>query len=308
MLRRTYLGIDIAANSMRAVALHRGARTSALIGARSSGCSEEEISLSVREPNIRHADRFIARLQELLEPLAGKEDRIALSLPDAAGRILLTEVETPFKTRAEAVEILRWQLRSELPAELADIQLDYQLLARSESGLQRMVVALMDRRVLDQYQELVIDAGYQAVEIGFHSLNLYNFYRPRLDMGEDFALVDIEDGFLHLALFQEKNLIYHRFREVDEDPARVFQEINRSLVGFPGSPSVLRRLGVYLHCPWQDAAEVRDAVTSAFEKEPVNLDPHLERMTGGTLELDQARGLTLTAAIGAAEQMMRGRS
>ncbi len=305
MLRRTYLGVDITADSLRAVALRRGPRGHSLLGARVRSFEEALIASSVREPNILQPELFVARLQELLKPLAGREDRIALSVADVSGHVLLTEVETPFKTRAEGIEILKWQLRNELPGDLADIQLDYQLLGRTESGRQRLIVALMDRRVLDQYQDLVAEAGYHAVTIGFHSFNLYNFYRPRHDMGEDFVFVGVEDGFLNFKVFQEKALVYHRFRHVGEDAARVFRELNRSLAGFPGSPLALRRTGIFLHCSWSDPADVREATSSVFEKEPFCLNPHLEHLSESpSPELDQQQGLVLTAALGAAEQMM----
>lgn len=304
MIRRTYLGLDVRPGSLRAVSLRRRGRGSVLAGGRVLSLAEGVLVPSAREPNIRDLRAFVNGLHEVIGPLAGREERIALSLPESAGRVLLTEVDTPFKSKAEGVEVLKWQLKGSLPFDPREVQIDYQVLEKSDTGRYRLVVTLMGRKVLEQYETIFAEAGYNPAVIDFHSLHLYNFYRPRLDLGDAFVLVAAEDGALSFQYFQGQVLAFHRVREVPADPAQVFREINRSLVGCRESFSAFRRAAVFVHSDWPETAPLLDALRSAFERDVVLLDPHLERLSPAPLDLSAARSRGLAAAIGAAERMM----
>lgn len=304
MIRRTYLGLDVRAGELRSVALHRKGRGSSLAGGRIISLAPGVVSPSFREPNILNLRSFMDGLHEVLGPLAGREERIALSLPEPAGKILLTEVEAPFKTKDEGLEVLRWQLKSSLPFDPKDVRLDYQVLEKSDTGRQRLIVAMMSVQVLEQYEELITEAGYNPTVVDFHSLNLYNYYRPRLDLGENFILVGIEGGSLNFQFFQSRILVFHRVREVEASPGKVFREINLTLVGCREKYSGFRRAAVFLHNDWEERGPLLEALSSAFEREVVLLDPHLERLTSGSLDLPSWQSRSLAAAIGAAERMM----
>lgn len=304
MIRRNYLALDVGPAHLRAVALHRRGKGSSLAGGRTISLPEGVLSLSVRKPNILDRRRFIEAVQEVLDPLAGREERLALSLPDTIGRLLLAETETAFKTRQEGIEILKWQLKGSLPGDPKELLLDFQVLEKRDTGRYRLVVAVVDRNLLQQYEELVNEAGYHATVIDFHSLHVYNYYRPRLELGEDFILVGVEGGVLSLQFFQGQILTFHRAREVAQSPLRLFQELSRSVVSCQEQHAGFRRCAVFVHSDWSDQEPLLEAVRSAFEREEVTLlEPHLERLAATSLpSTNETRALV--AAVGAAERLM----
>ncbi len=304
MISRTYLGLDVRSNELRAVALRRKGRGTSLVGARAVAPRDGILAISGREANILDRRRFVETIRDLLGPLAGREERIALSLPDVTGRILLTEVETPFKSRAEGVEILKWHLKKSLPVDPREVQLDYQVLEKSDSGRYRVVVSVMVQKILHQYEEVLLEAGYSPAVVDFYSMNLHNFYHPRLDLGADYVLVGVEGDLLSIQVAQGRILTFSRVTDVAIDPARVFYEINRSLVGLRGAHPGFRRTAVFLHSDWEDPQPLKEAVASAFECVVVLLDPHLDRLTAAPLSFSPPRARGLLAAVGAAERMM----
>ncbi|MFA5516513.1 MAG: hypothetical protein WDA20_09530 [Desulfuromonadales bacterium] len=304
MIFRNYLGLDIAPGQLRAISLRRKGSGGQLTGARMLGVPAQRIVPSLREPNVTDVRGLIENIRDVLGPLAGREDRLALSLPDATGRIILTEVEAPFKSRAEGVEILKWQLKNSLPAPPQEIRLDYQLLAKNEQGRNRVVVALLAAKVLQQYEEIVAAAGYGAAQIDFHCLNLYNYYRPRLDLGEDFILVGIDGGVLSLQYFEGRILAFHRSREVAPDPAGVYREVNRTLVGCRERFPRFARATVFLHSTWEEDGQLLAALQSAFERNPVPLQSQQEILSGHVFGRNPGEMRGLVAAVGAAERMM----
>jgi len=305
VLRRNYLALEIAPGQLRGVVLTRKGRGSSLAGGRVLPLRQGDVALSIREPNILEPRRFVEALVEVMTPLAGGEERIALSLPDGVGRVLLTEMETAFKSKKEGVEILKWQMKNSLPGDHKDVHLDYQVLEKRESGCYLLAVSMIANRVLHQYEELLAEAGYHAVVVDFHALHIFNYYRPRLDLGENFILVGVEGGSLSLQCFQGRVLVFHRAREVETSPGRVFQELSRALVSCQESFPAFRRAAVFLHTDRADREPLMEALCSVFERDDiVQLDPHLERLAHPSLEVASGSIRSLVAAVGAAERLM----
>jgi type IV pilus assembly protein PilM len=297
---RTYLGLDISATELRAVALRRRGRSPVLTDGRLLAIPDGLLRPGFSEPNIVSLRPFVDALKEVLDPLAGREERVALLLPEGSGRIVLTETEGLFRSRHEGVEILKWQMKKSFPATVRDLRLDFQVVHKQENGRCRVAVSLMAGSVLEQYQEALAAAGFRAEVVDFHSLNLYNYYRPRLDLGDDFLLVGVEGGALSFQLFQGRALAFHRVRQIEPDAEAVFQELNRSLAGCLNLPG-FRRATVYLHSDWTPISPLTEMLSSIFEQDVTCLQPQLERIAATWSTSPPA---TLAAAVGGAERMM----
>lgn len=301
MIYRSYLGLDIGAKDLRAVSLRRKGRGALLTGGRVLGFSEGIIDVSAREPNVSDKARFRDAIREVLDPLSGQEERIALSLPDGVGRVIPLEIDTPLKTKAEGMDILKWQMKGTLPGDLSDFHLDYQVLEKVEGGRYRVLVVVVSKKVLAQYEEIVDDAGYKATLVDFHSLGVYNFYHTRIDLGENFVLVGLEGNNLFFEYFEGGNLLFHRTRDVEGTPLSVFQDISRTVVNCTEKFSAFKRSAVFLHSDRDDALEV---MKSSFGREVLPLDPHLDRMAQSPLDMPRLRIGNLVAAVGMAERLM----
>jgi len=303
-MSRFYVGVDIQPAGLFFAALQRHRPHTRLVGLRFESM-EGVLEASSHKPNIHDARRFVEGLRRGIDSLAGQEERIALSLPDRSGRIYLTDVDAPFKTHDEGVEVLKWRLKANLPAAPAQVQLDYQVFDKREDGRQRCIVAALPRIVLEQYEDLVNEAGRHAVQIDFHSLNLYNYYRPRLDLGDEFILVSLELGMFGIQYVFGQSLCYQRVRNfIKLNPERAFREINRTLVEAYESFPSMRRCAVFAHVDPGLGTEIDKLLCSAFDREVKCLDPALKRFggegrTGGLQPVGP-----VVAALGAAERMM----
>jgi type IV pilus assembly protein PilM len=258
---------------------------------------------SSRLPNVTDLRRFVDALRKVLDPLATREERIALSLPDRAGRIYLLDAEAPFKSHQEGIDILKWRLKGNLPAAPQAVQLDYQILERREDGRLRCVVAAIAKPVLEQYEELVVAAGRHAVQIEFHSQSLFNYYRPRLDLGEEFLLIAVERDLLVLMYVFGRALVYLRVREIAPEPELLFRELSRTLAEATASHSAVSRCPVFTHLDPDLGEPVRELLTATTEREVRILDPQLKRFAGGAT-FGLPPGGTILAALGAAERLI----
>ncbi len=303
MIFRNYLGLDIQPQALRAVSLRRSGKAMTLTGGRLLGLDAEVLVPSFRNPNIRDIGRFVDGLHELLDPLAAGEERLSLALPEQCGIVLLAEIETVLKSKAEGIDVLKWQLREKLPADV-ELQLDYQVLDRDDSGRQKVLLAGMAVDVLRQYEEVIDQAGYGAEMIGFRSMALFNYYRPRFDAGDNLTLVHVEDDTLNLHYYQAGILSFQRSRIVGANIENVYREINRSLAGESEKLVGIERAAVYLHSNRDDRDEILRMIGSLFAQEPVLLNPAIEKLCTEPLALTDRQARSLVTAIGAAERLM----
>lgn len=305
MFGRNFIGLEVRRQGLRAVSLKRRGRHRTLCGGQTLQLSEGVVSPTARELNVIDSEIFIDGIKEVLIPLAGREERVALCLPDAAGHIFLLDVDTPFKNRQQGVDIIRWQLKEKLPDNYRTIEIDYQVLGVRESGSQRVLVSVIDRAIRNQYEELLTTAGFSVSLIDFQSLQIYNCYKSKVDMGNDFIFVALNQHQLNVLSVQNGQLDFHRSKSGMADAEAVFQEINRSLVTYRSEHSVYSRSTLFLQSDWEEQQNLSDAVASAFDREVQKLPSPLTTLAGQqNLTLSTAEAAGMAAAIGAAESLM----
>jgi len=304
LFQRTYLGLDIRPDELRMVAMQRRGKQHQVTQGRLLGLDEGLLAVGAREPNIRDTALFAERLREILDAVPGKEERVSVGLPDACGRQFVTEVETAFKSRQEGCDILRWQLKSSLPGDPGDVHLDYQVLEQQESGRYRLLVAVVNRSIVSQFEDAFDRAGYQAGLLDFHTSNLYNWYRLVAEMGDEAVLLACDGGALSFRYVVDGRVVFQRCRVVGDSPEKMFQEINRSLAGARELHPEISRARVYLHSDWQETSALEAAAATVFEKDVPRLAPRFDHFGAVDLGVPEWRVRALVAAAGAAERMM----
>lgn len=306
MLRRTYLGLEICQQELRAVAVKRRGKQISLVGGKSIPLEEGVLTTDFGNCSVSHPDQFILAVKELLTPLLKRDNRIAVVLPDRAGQLLLIDVETPFKSRAEGTEIIRWRLKDQFPDKAQQLAIDFQVLEEKESGQKRILVAAINKEVLQYYEALIERAGFAAAIIDFHSLALYNAYRTKIDFGRDFIFVGVDGYQLSILVFINQVPRFYRGRQIEKKNQQVFQELNRSLANYRSENNNLDRIPVYLHSNWHDEGLI-PAVDSIFEQKVQSLASPVKRlMNGHQLAFSETESSSMVAALGIAERMIRG--
>jgi len=306
MLRKIYLGLEIYQQGLRVVAIQRQGKKIALVGGQMLSLAETTLQPGFNQPNISQPELFVDSVKKLLAPLAVRDKRIAVALPDHCGQIFLLNFETPFKNRAEGAEIIRWQLKDLLPDRATQLALDFQVLEEKESGQKRILVAVTTQKVLSQYETLIEQAGYAATVVDFHSLALYNAYRTKIDLGRDFILIGVDGCQLSIMIFINQTLNFCRLRQVKQEPRQIFQEISRSLVNYRNKQPAFNTLVVHLHSDWKNQEELFAAVDSVFDQEVQWLvSPVSKLMNGQQLNFTAAEATGMAAALGVAERMLQ---
>lgn len=191
LLQQQSIGMEISHGGIAAVLLRRTAAKPVLQRVARITLPAETINPTLKAPHVLQPAAFVRTIQKAWGELHQPLHTIALSLPDSAGRLAITTIEEPWKSHDEAAAILRWKLGKRLAIEPDQLQLDFQLLERRLDGATDLLVALIHRNVILQYEELFLEAGLQAAQIGFHTLHLLRLLdRCKVDNGHLVTLYD----------------------------------------------------------------------------------------------------------------------
>ena len=261
------------------------------------------VRVSLREPNIIDPLAFSDAVRSAHNLLLHNGTRLSITLPDAVGRIMMLDVEGRFKSRAEGLDIIRWKLKKNIPFDIADTHLDYQQLKLRENGDMALMVALVSRAVIGQYEELLVSAGFIPARIDFNSFNLYRTFENRLGHQDDVAIISFYDSTLSILVFADGVLEFQRVKDLSGSrgvDSRVYMEINSSLMvyreRFPERTVQL----VSCVAPPDVAQEFCGMVAEAVGSAPTLLEVKTIIKPADTAPADQESLFRYTTAIGAA--------
>ncbi len=303
LFSKTSVGLEIRPDGVRC-AMVAGSQTTPRVERIASALfPENTVMVSLKEPNIIEPDLFVEKVKEAHNLLLSRSDRISVSLPDSVGRMLLINLESRFKSRAEALDLIRWKLKKSIPFDLADTHLDYQKLAVRENGELSLLVALVSKSVISQYEELLRKAGLQPAQIDFNSFNLCRVFDRNLSHDGNSVMISYYDNTLGVIVFADGIPEFIRIKDLSGTVAtdsRVFMEINSSLMVFQNRfPDQLSKSVFCLAAP-DVIHDFREMVAEATGLNVTALEVKGIVTPGNSAPGDQVALYPYTAAIGAA--------
>lgn len=261
------------------------------------------LQASLREQNVLDPDAFVTGLKSAYNLLLCRTTRVAVSLPDAVSKIMLLDLEGRFKSRAEALDLIRWKLKKSIPLDSADTHLDYQQLTVRENGDLALLVAIASRTVISQYEDLITKAGLSPARIDCNTFNICRLFDRRLSLQDDCILISFYGSTLLIVAFAQGIPEFIRVKDLSGTLAtdsRVYMEINSSLLvykeRFPEQPAQT----VFCVASPDVAQNFQEMVAEATGSTPVLLETKSAVIPGNSAPGDQARLFPCTAAIGAA--------
>jgi type IV pilus assembly protein PilM len=176
---------------------------------------------STKPPNILDRATVVAALRTAIGAVAEKGRNLpggralpanrALTtiVPDAAVRVLLLDFDTLPSKRAEVMSILRFRLRKLVPFEVETAVISYQT-ASSTPEQTRLLVTVIPREVLVEYESVVREAGYYAGVVLPSTLAATTLIGP-----EPALVVNRNGNTLTTAIIRGEELLLHRALEFE---------------------------------------------------------------------------------------------
>ncbi len=302
--RKQSLGVEIGPSGAAFALLGGGGAAPCLEGVSFRALAPGAVRVSLREANVVDERELTDCLRDAYARLPqGGKGTLSVSLPDAVGRVLLMDVEGRFKNRAEALDIIRWKLKKSMPLDTGDMHLDFQKLNVRENNDMQLLVSLVSRSVIGQYEDLIAAAGLIPARIDLNLFNIYRTFEKRLSLLDECTLICFYGTCLAIMIMAEGVPEFIRVKElpgVAPHDGRVYREICNSLAAYRERFPERIPQGVTCVAAPEAAPGFCDMVGEAIAGEALLLEAKTVVIPRADAPADQAGLFPFTAAIGAA--------
>jgi type IV pilus assembly protein PilM len=197
--------------------------------ATASNLPEGLLTPGLQQANVAARDALVPALRDSLAAVAGRGRDICLIIPDATTRVMLLDFETLPEKPLEADSVVRFRLKKSLPFEVEDAAVSFD--RQGTSNPIRAVAAVTPRTVLDEYESLVRDAGYNPGAVMpsmLAALGMVDAARPTM-------VIKVEHGVTTFAIVDQNELRLYRSLESSGTlitGESLLDDVNTSLVYF----------------------------------------------------------------------------
>ena len=187
------------------------------------------VAPGLQHSNVAARDALVSVLRETLAPVAGRSRDISLIIPDASTRILLLDFDTLPEKPQDADSVVRFRLKKSLPFDVdsSSVSFDRQ---PADNGV-RVVAGITPRSVLEEYESVVRDAGYNPGAVlpsMIAALGVVDGSRPTM-------VIKVETGTTTFAIVDQNQLLLYRSLEYGGSAVTgesLADDVNTSLVYF----------------------------------------------------------------------------
>ena len=213
----------------RVVAARAGEHAQVLEAVNAQALPAGTVTPGLQQANVSSHGALVTAMGESLAPVAGRSRDITLVIPDASTRILLLDFDTLPEKAQDADAVVRFRLKKSLPFDVdaSAVSFDRQT---ADNGV-RVVAAVTPKSVLDEYESVARDAGYNPGAVlpsMIAALGVVDGSRPTM-------VIKVEPGTTTFAVLDQNQLLLYRSLENGGTAVTgesLLDDVNTSLVYF----------------------------------------------------------------------------
>jgi len=194
------VGVDIGTHSIKVVELRWSGKA---IQLQSFGIAPVPPQAIV-DGAILDKSAIVEVLQGLLREQKIKRKQAAMGL--SGHSVIVKKISLPEMTEAELEESIHWEAEQYIPFDIDDVNLDFQIVegGGAEEGKMDVLLVAAKKDKIDDYTDLVIQAGLQPVIVDLDAFALQNAWEINYEVvpGRNVALVNIGAGFTNIGVLR----------------------------------------------------------------------------------------------------------
>src|SRR5208282_260472 len=224
---RPRLACEITAEGVIAGRAGEGGKTVEAVASRK--LPEGALTPGLAQANVSAREALVLALHDSLAAVASRSGDLCLVIPDAATRILLLDFDTLPDKPQEADAVVRFRLKKSLPFEVEQSSVSFD--RQGTSNPVRVVAAVTPRAILEEYESLVREAGYNPGAVlpsMIAALGAVDASRPTM-------VIKVERGTTTFAIVDQNQLLLYRALENGGSAVTgeaLVDDVNTSLVYF----------------------------------------------------------------------------
>ena len=188
---KSLVGLDIGSSAVKAVELKPAGKAYKVAAFGSQAISPD----SIVDGAIIDGTAVSDAIRRLFDSLKVSTKEVAASLSGNA--VIVKKISLPSMTEAELAESIYWEAEQYIPFDIQDVNLDYQILGRGDTGgkstMEVLLVAAKKEKIAD-YTGVIGQAGRTAVVIDVDAFALQNAYEVNYGTEPDAVVVLLNAG------------------------------------------------------------------------------------------------------------------
>jgi type IV pilus assembly protein PilM len=194
------VGVDIGTHSIKVVELKLAGKA---IHLQTFGIAPVP-SQAIVDGAILDKGAIVESLQGLLREHKVKRKQAAMGL--SGHSVIVKKISLPEMTEAELEESIHWEAEQYIPFDIDDVNLDFQIVegGSSEEGKMDVLLVAAKKDKIDDYTDLLIQAGLQPTVVDLDAFALQNAWEINHEVvpGRNVALVNIGAGFTNIGVLR----------------------------------------------------------------------------------------------------------
>jgi len=224
---RPRIACEVSAERVVAARAGEGARSLEAVHAQNLPAGA--VAPGLQHANIAAREALSAALRDSLAAISGRSHDITLVIPDASTRILLLDFDALPDKPEDADSVVRFRLKKSLPFDVDASAVSFDRRA-ADQGV-RVVAAVTPKAVLEEYETVVRDAGYNPGAVlpsMIAALGVVDGSQPTM-------VIKVETGTTAFAIVDQNQLLLYRALEnggTSVTGESLVDDVNTSLVYF----------------------------------------------------------------------------
>jgi len=222
--KKDLIGLDIGSSSIKAVELDWGKKTPRLKHFGMIPLPPEAIV----DGAFMDSASIVESIRSLIEGLRIKTKNVAVSVSGHSVYIKTINVPTMSETQLE--ESIRWEAEQQIPFDIEDVNLDFQILGEQMSPEQMPVLLVAAKKdMINDYTAVIEEAGLQPTIVDVDVFAIENAYNLSFESPEDevVALVNIGASVMNINIL--KGGISAFTRDIAVGGRQITEEIQKRL-------------------------------------------------------------------------------
>ena len=208
-LKPTYpeVGLEISQHQLSLARLERQKEGKAILRQiAQEPLPEGAVELSFTKPNIRDLSVFTGCCHDLLSRSELPGDEISMTLPDTIFRTAILDLESIPEERSDVHELIAWKLRDSTPFTIDDAVMSYSRIGT----MNKLLVSLVAKTVLHQYEEVIEASGLHVGLIDQASFNCLNLLFEGGEPEESILVLNVEQRYFTIQIIENGYLLFYR--------------------------------------------------------------------------------------------------
>ncbi|APG25405.1 type IV pilus assembly protein PilM [Syntrophotalea acetylenica] len=255
--KKDIVGVDIGSHSIKLVQLRREKSGWHLVNLGMAQLPPETIV----DNTIMDSGAVVECLRNLAESQGLKTKNVASAV--SGNSVIIRKIKMPTMTEVEAEAAIEWEAEQYIPFEIAEVNLDFQILGPDSQDPSNMDVVLVAAKkdFVNEYVAVFDEAGFSPLIMDIDCFALENAYQANYDQDEEVvALVNVGASSMNINILKNGTSVFTRDIQIGGNTFN--QEIQKKL-GLTGLEAEKVKLGASL--PDVDSADIDNVLKETMD-------------------------------------------